>query len=46
MATTAANSGDRIAQLIIAPVKRARFDLSTKISDSSRGAEGLGSAGS
>ncbi|MDC9835692.1 dUTP diphosphatase [Rhizobium binxianense] len=39
------NSGCRIAQLVIAPVLRAQFEISSKISDSSRGDNSLGSTG-
>lgn len=37
--------GDRIAQLIVAPVVRADFRLAEALSDSARGAGGFGSTG-
>jgi len=37
--------GDRIAQLIVAPVSRARFISAEGLSDSGRGAGGFGSTG-
>ncbi|MGO7979587.1 dUTP diphosphatase [Rhizobium johnstonii] len=38
-------SGDRIAQMVIAPVLHAKFELSSEISGSRRGAGGFGSTG-
>ena len=37
--------GDRIAQLVIAPVIRARFIQSLELDDTARGADGFGSTG-
>jgi dUTP pyrophosphatase len=37
--------GDRIAQLVVAPVVQARFALADALSDSARGAGGFGSTG-
>ncbi|MFA3917102.1 dUTP diphosphatase [Ruegeria hyattellae] len=37
--------GDRIAQLVVAPVVQARFDLVDGLSDTGRGAGGFGSTG-
>ncbi|MBL8588772.1 MAG: dUTP diphosphatase [Methylobacteriaceae bacterium] len=37
--------GDRIAQLVVAPVLRARLELRTNLSGTSRGAGGYGSTG-
>ena len=37
--------GDRIAQLVIAPVERARFEESTELTATDRGAGGFGSTG-
>lgn len=37
--------GDRIAQIVIAPVTRATFDLTDMLSDSARGSGGFGSTG-
>lgn len=37
--------GDRIAQLVVAPVVRAEFDCVAALSDTSRGAGGFGSTG-
>ncbi|MGB3278885.1 MAG: dUTP diphosphatase [Pseudorhodobacter sp.] len=37
--------GDRIAQMVIAPVVQARFDLAEVLSDTARGAAGFGSTG-
>jgi dUTP pyrophosphatase len=39
------NHGDRIAQLVVAPVLRAAFALSEALSDTVRGAGGYGSTG-
>ncbi|KQV41375.1 dUTP diphosphatase [Rhizobium sp. Root1204] len=39
-------SGDRIAQMVIAPVVKAAFDTVTKLGSSARGHSGLGSTGS
>ena len=38
--------GDRIAQMVVAPVTRAAFGWSETLSDSTRGAGGFGSTGS
>ncbi|WP_022703967.1 dUTP diphosphatase [Pseudorhodobacter ferrugineus] len=37
--------GDRIAQMIIAPVVQARFELADSLSDTARGTGGFGSTG-
>lgn len=37
--------GDRIAQLVVAPVTRAQFALTDTLSDTARGAGGFGSTG-
>lgn len=37
--------GERIAQLIVAPVVQARFDLTNELGDTSRGIGGFGSTG-
>jgi dUTP pyrophosphatase len=37
--------GDRIAQLVIAPVVRAAFALADDLADTERGAGGFGSTG-
>lgn len=37
--------GDRIAQLVVAPVVRARFALSEELGETARGAGGFGSTG-
>lgn len=37
--------GDRIAQLVVAPVSRARFDLVNELPSTSRGQGGFGSTG-
>ncbi len=37
--------GDRIAQLVVAPVLQADFQISTNLSDTARGAGGFGSTG-
>jgi len=37
--------GDRIAQLVVAPVSRAQFDLVNELPESSRGGDGFGSTG-
>jgi len=39
------NKGDRIAQGVICPVAYAEFELSDRLSDTSRGAGGFGSTG-
>ena len=39
------NSGDRIAQMVIAPVTQASFEITDKLSDTERGAGGFGSTG-
>jgi dUTP pyrophosphatase len=37
--------GDRVAQMIVAPVVQARFDLADTLSDTARGSGGFGSTG-
>lgn len=37
--------GDRIAQIVVAPVSRARFDVVDELPDSPRGSGGFGSTG-
>lgn len=37
--------GDRIAQMVLAPVLQARFELTDNLSDTERGAGGFGSTG-
>ena len=37
--------GDRIAQMVVAPVVQARFELAQDLSDTKRGAGGFGSTG-
>jgi dUTP pyrophosphatase len=37
--------GERIAQMVVAPVVRARFDLADDLGDTARGAGGFGSTG-
>jgi dUTP pyrophosphatase len=37
--------GDRIAQLVIAPVSRVRLELATRLDETRRGADGFGSTG-
>jgi dUTP pyrophosphatase len=37
--------GDRVAQLVIAPVTRAGFELAEDLDDTARGAGGFGSTG-
>ena len=37
--------GDRIAQMVVAPVVQARFDLADDLSETARGAGGFGSTG-
>ncbi|MCF6314936.1 MAG: dUTP diphosphatase [Marinosulfonomonas sp.] len=39
------NHGDRIAQMVVAPVVQARFDLTEALGDTARGAGGFGSTG-
>ncbi len=39
------SDGDRIAQLVVAPVSRARFMVTERLSDSGRGTGGFGSTG-
>ena len=39
------NHGDRIAQMVLAPVIQARFDLVDTLDDTARGAGGFGSTG-
>jgi dUTP pyrophosphatase len=38
-------SGDRVAQLLVQPVARARFVRTPSLSDTARGAQGFGSTG-
>ena len=44
--TRTVSSGDRIAQLVIAPYLRAEFQPCDDLSDTQRGAGGFGSTGS
>lgn len=37
--------GDRIAQMVVAPVLRPKFVVATKLSETARGAKGFGSTG-
>jgi len=37
--------GDRIAQMVVAPVVQARFELAEELSETDRGAGGFGSTG-
>jgi len=39
------NHGDRIAQMVVAPVVQARFELAQGLSDTKRGSGGFGSTG-
>ena len=39
------NSGDRIAQMIVAPVTQASFTITESLSDTERGSGGFGSTG-
>ena len=39
------NSGDRIAQMIIAPVTQAKFEITDSLSETARGSGGFGSTG-
>lgn len=39
------NSGDRIAQMVVAPVTQATFTITDKLSETDRGAGGFGSTG-
>lgn len=39
------NSGDRIAQMIVAPVTQAQFEITDSLSETERGAGGFGSTG-
>ena len=39
------NHGDRIAQMVLAPVSHARFEIVEALSDTARGAGGFGSTG-
>lgn len=39
------NSGDRIAQMIVAPVTQAQFEITKSLSETERGAGGFGSTG-
>ncbi len=41
----AVRRGDRVAQLVIAPVVRARWDLVNELDDTARGSGGFGSTG-
>ncbi len=41
----AVNHGDRIAQMVVAPVVQARFELVTELGDTARGEGGFGSTG-
>jgi len=41
----AVRRGDRIAQLVVAPVERARFELVVELDDTARGAGGFGHTG-
>ena len=41
----AVNNGDRIAQMVIAPVVRAEVEPADALSDTERGAGGFGSTG-
>ena len=41
----AINHGDRIAQMVVAPVVQARFELAEALGDTARGAGGFGSTG-
>ena len=39
------NSGDRIAQMVVAPVTQASFTITDSLSETERGAGGFGSTG-
>jgi len=39
------NNGDRIAQMVVAPVTQASFELTSELSDTERGTGGFGSTG-
>ena len=39
------NSGDRIAQMVVAPVTQAAFSITDSLSETERGAGGFGSTG-
>lgn len=39
------NSGDRIAQMIVAPVTQAKFEITDSLSETERGSGGFGSTG-
>lgn len=39
------SNGDRIAQMIVAPVTQAKWNISTELSETDRGAGGFGSTG-
>ena len=39
------NHGDRIAQMVVAPVVQARFEVTSDLSDTERGGQGFGSTG-
>ena len=39
------NSGDRIAQMIVAPVTQAKFEITDSLSETERGTGGFGSTG-
>lgn len=41
----AVNHGDRIAQMVVAPVVQARFELAAELGDTARGEGGFGSTG-
>jgi dUTP pyrophosphatase len=41
----AARRGERIAQLVVAPVARVEVELATELSETGRGGGGLGSTG-
>ena len=43
--TVAVSKGERIAQLVFAPVTRAEFEVVDKLSETERGVGGLGSTG-
>lgn len=42
----AINHGDRIAQMVIAPVVQAQWEMATELSETKRGSGGFGSTGS
>ena len=39
------NSGDRIAQMVVAPVTQAKFEITDNLSETERGSGGFGSTG-